>query len=304
MPIEFRCPSCSRLLRTPDESVGEKAKCPQCGMITEVPATSTSGESATLPAIQKSPSEFATDNQNKLNPYASPSSNTDLQEQLPDEPQRVGLPWDNGPRSVGTYYETVKFIFSAPAEAFGQMSRSGGFGVPLKFAVISGLIGAIFSGTYTTIFQIVLRKIVAAIGPGKLPPGFSLGSTTQIALQLPIAILLGTVGVTIMLFLGGAINHYILKIVSGTKFPFETTFRVLAYVHGTITLLQIVPACGGYVAGLLAIIYSILGFAAAHRISIGRAIGAVLLYIAFVVIVVAIIAGIAVVVIVSVRCLH
>lgn len=38
MPVEFRCPSCSKLLRTPDESAGKKAKCPQCGAIVDVPA--------------------------------------------------------------------------------------------------------------------------------------------------------------------------------------------------------------------------------------------------------------------------
>ena len=40
MAIEFRCPQCSALLRTPDESAGKKAKCPQCGTIAEIPARS------------------------------------------------------------------------------------------------------------------------------------------------------------------------------------------------------------------------------------------------------------------------
>ncbi|MCH5378327.1 MAG: DUF975 family protein [Planctomycetes bacterium] len=41
MPIEFPCPQCSSLLRTPDTSGGKKAKCPKCGAIAEVPSTST-----------------------------------------------------------------------------------------------------------------------------------------------------------------------------------------------------------------------------------------------------------------------
>lgn len=40
MPIEFRCPGCAKLLRTPDESAGKKAKCPQCGAIADVPLLS------------------------------------------------------------------------------------------------------------------------------------------------------------------------------------------------------------------------------------------------------------------------
>lgn len=37
MALEFQCPSCSKLLRTPDEAAGKKAKCPQCGAIVDVP---------------------------------------------------------------------------------------------------------------------------------------------------------------------------------------------------------------------------------------------------------------------------
>ncbi len=40
MAIEFRCPQCSALLRTPEESAGKKAKCPQCGTIAEIPPRS------------------------------------------------------------------------------------------------------------------------------------------------------------------------------------------------------------------------------------------------------------------------
>jgi hypothetical protein len=37
MAIEFRCTQCQRLLRTPDESVGNLARCPQCGLVQTVP---------------------------------------------------------------------------------------------------------------------------------------------------------------------------------------------------------------------------------------------------------------------------
>lgn len=47
MPIEFRCTSCSKLLRTPDESAGKKAKCPECGTIVDVPREEPFGDEAT-----------------------------------------------------------------------------------------------------------------------------------------------------------------------------------------------------------------------------------------------------------------
>jgi len=37
MPIEFKCSQCGRLLRTPDDSAGKQAKCPQCEAIQSIP---------------------------------------------------------------------------------------------------------------------------------------------------------------------------------------------------------------------------------------------------------------------------
>ncbi len=41
MTIEFRCPSCDKLLRTPEGTQGKQAKCPQCGSLMPIPAEST-----------------------------------------------------------------------------------------------------------------------------------------------------------------------------------------------------------------------------------------------------------------------
>lgn len=43
MSIEFRCTSCQKLLRTPDETAGKQAKCPECGTIVPIPESSTTG---------------------------------------------------------------------------------------------------------------------------------------------------------------------------------------------------------------------------------------------------------------------
>ncbi len=40
MPIEFRCKKCQTLLRTPDDTVGREAICPQCGSRMNVPYVS------------------------------------------------------------------------------------------------------------------------------------------------------------------------------------------------------------------------------------------------------------------------
>ncbi len=92
MPIEFRCESCSKLLRTPDESAGKKAKCPQCGTIVDVPAgggdqagASAPPETPSAQSSSPTPESLANDSNpfgasapsvsvpDSDNPYASPS---------------------------------------------------------------------------------------------------------------------------------------------------------------------------------------------------------------------------------------
>jgi DNA-directed RNA polymerase subunit M/transcription elongation factor TFIIS len=49
MPIEFYCPGCGNLMRTPDETAGRKGRCPTCQLKVQIPANSvatTSSESA------------------------------------------------------------------------------------------------------------------------------------------------------------------------------------------------------------------------------------------------------------------
>lgn len=40
MPIEFLCSKCQTVMRTPEETAGKKGRCPQCGSIQQIPATS------------------------------------------------------------------------------------------------------------------------------------------------------------------------------------------------------------------------------------------------------------------------
>jgi hypothetical protein len=52
MPIEFRCEQCRQLLRTPDESLGKQARCPDCGAIQTVPGgVAETAAAASIPTI-------------------------------------------------------------------------------------------------------------------------------------------------------------------------------------------------------------------------------------------------------------
>jgi len=68
MPIEFRCSGCQRTLRTPDDSAGKQARCPECGAIVEVPQAHGISAPASSGLETASVSSFPAEN-----PYRSPS---------------------------------------------------------------------------------------------------------------------------------------------------------------------------------------------------------------------------------------
>jgi phage FluMu protein Com len=74
MAVEFRCMSCSKLLRTPDESAGKKAKCPQCGAILDVPRESPSATGRSVGDVDFRPTADSTTEDRTVNPYAAPTN--------------------------------------------------------------------------------------------------------------------------------------------------------------------------------------------------------------------------------------
>lgn len=50
MPIEFRCPSCQKLLRTPDATAGKQGRCPHCQALMQIPEAPAQGNSPDSPA--------------------------------------------------------------------------------------------------------------------------------------------------------------------------------------------------------------------------------------------------------------
>jgi len=148
------------------------------------------------------------------------------------------------------------------------MKREGGFGEPLIYALIGGCVG----GVVSFLFSLGLQSIgVFADRHNALATmaGLGIGSLAFIIL-LPLLIVIG-------LFIGTAIVHVCLMIVGGAKQSFETTFRVLAFSQGSAGPLQMIPLCGGLIAGIWALIINCIGLARAHETETGRAVLAVLL---------------------------
>src|SRR4051794_4084055 len=184
---------------------------------------------------------------------------------------RTGLPWEHRQERgfFNAFIQTLSMVLTRPTEAFSIMKRDGGFGEPLIYALIGGCVGGIMAFLFSLGFQSLglftdrHNNSLAAMA------GIGIGSTRMIIL-LPLFIVIG-------LFIGSAIVHLCLMIVGGANQSFETTFRVLAFSHGSAGPLQIVPLCGGLISGVWAVVCNCIGLARAHETDTGRAVLAIFL---------------------------
>lgn len=184
---------------------------------------------------------------------------------------RTGLPWENRATLglVSGFFGTIKEVLTAPDRAFRMMRREGGLGEPLLFAVLAGTFGFIVALCY----QLAFRAMGFAVGGAQN----GLDWIGAMGIGVVFLFIISPILVAIFLFIWIAIVHVCLLIVGGAKQSFETTFRVLCYVHGSIAVLQLIPFCGGFVALVWSVIANSIGLARAHEIETGRAVLAILL---------------------------
>jgi hypothetical protein len=183
---------------------------------------------------------------------------------------RSGLPWEHRQERgfANAFIETLAMVLTKPDLAFRTMKTEGGLAEPLIYALIGGCVGGIVSLLLSLGLQSMglfagQRDTFAALA------GIGVGSIALIIL-VPVFIVIG-------LFIGAAIIHLCLMIVGGANKSFETTFRVLAFSQGSTGPLQIIPVCGGLIAGVWALVVNCIGLARAHETTTGRAVLAVLL---------------------------
>jgi phage FluMu protein Com len=151
MPIEFRCEGCSKLLRTPDESAGKKAKCPHCGAVVDVPAGGTAPPIDSAPTGGAAPSAFssAMDNQDSApnpfgpmgsipdsdNPYASPQLSSTVQ---PAKPATAGELAHN----KISFDDVLKTAWSITMDNLGPMAIFGVimFGIQIALGIFGQVV--------------------------------------------------------------------------------------------------------------------------------------------------------------------
>ncbi|PYK13402.1 MAG: hypothetical protein DME65_02145 [Verrucomicrobia bacterium] len=182
---------------------------------------------------------------------------------------RTGLPWEER-RERGlfnAFVETVITVLTKPGEAFTVMKREGGLGEPLIYALIGGCLGGIVS----ILFSLGLQSVgFFANRHDTFSAMTGMGGSAMFIVLVPLFIVMG-------LFIGSAIVHVCLMIVGGANHSFETTFRVIAFSQGSTGPLQMIPICGGVIAGVWALVCNCIGLARAHETDTGRAVLAIFL---------------------------
>jgi phage FluMu protein Com len=167
MPVEFRCTGCSKLLRTPDESAGKKAKCPQCGEIVDVPLAS---QSEAAPVVTSPFAQAAATNPfgdsdagrgsrtGSANPYISPS--------LSETPFATKTPVAGLTHQIISFDEVMRTSWEFLKLQFGQVILCGLLMIALSIggAIVAGIVGSIgqaIGNMYAVIFFGFIQQIIS-----------------------------------------------------------------------------------------------------------------------------------------------
>ncbi len=185
-------------------------------------------------------------------------------------------PWErrNEIGFVAALVETTKQVLTQPTDFYRGMPLSGGIQSPLLYGLIIGYVGLVASTIYQTIFRTVIGSSLSRMGGGgefdKVLP------MLQGGFGIVFNLIFGPVAIVIGLFIMAGIVHLALLLLQAGERGFEPTFRVAAYAEGA-AIINVVPFCGGLIAGVYTIVLLIIGISEAHGITRGKAAAAVLL---------------------------
>jgi len=175
-------------------------------------------------------------------------------------------PWEQRERFgfLNALYLTTREVLASPGPFFGRMPSRLGFGQPLLYAIILGMLAALL-GWVWSLAGSSLRTLASGdvfhslFGPLPSFLGFVASPLT----------------VTVDVLVRAGLMHLLLMLLGGNKLGFEATFRVAAYgkAAGVVALL---PFCGGVVAVLWELAIDVIGLYRIHGTDPWRALVAVL----------------------------
>jgi hypothetical protein len=154
---------------------------------------------------------------------------------------------------------TLRQSLFSPVAFFAGLPRSGGFLVPLLFALIIETIGGLAGYAWGQVFE----------SPFFSSPKASGSSMVVMALLMPLILFVSIV-------IWALVLHVSLFLVGGAKEEFEATFRVVCYSSGP-SLCGAIPIIGTWISLPWRMYLVIIATREVHRITTVKAVVAVLL---------------------------
>jgi hypothetical protein len=244
------CPRCREPLADPPEPF-----CPRCG------AAIGAAPEAVPPEPEPAPAS----------PAPPPPPPADSGEPPP------GIPWDERAR-IGfatALVDTTVQALRAPGDFYRRMRPTGGVGSALAYALIVAYVGLVATVLYDWIFQAVMGT--QAAGLGEMGPEFEQAlALMQGGGGRVLQLIVAPFSLAALLFLGAAIDHLALMLLSGARRGFDSTFRVCAFARAA-SIVGLLPICGLVVVPIWTAVLTIIGLSVVHGISWQKAAAAVLL---------------------------
>lgn len=197
------------------------------------------------------------------NPFRAPLSSSGPSPFAPSGNVRSGPPWEQTEKPlVGRFVETVVLSYTNTMVLFGDMRRTGGLGAPLLFAIISGTIGMVIGTLPQLLLQVVVlgaeaQRDAASLG---MMAGMSVGMAVGLMIAAPLRAILGA-------FIWSGIYHVMLILFRSAHFPFEATFRAVAYSFSASSLIMALPCCGQHVYLIVSTVFAIIAIMKVQEIS-------------------------------------
>ena len=253
------CPYCQRSSTATAVAAGREVRCHHCGKVG--PILVDQGNPFADPDSDTDQTSTPTSD----NPYAAPQTSVRPESATSDiEPS--GLPWETEHLSFATFWTTARWVLLSADTAFRRMSRPDtvrATGRATFFTIIGGVIGL---GAMLVWHVAVLYF--------SFPDQEHQPDISSLLMVLPVGIPLAIFSLVVF---QAIVLHLLLTILGAARSPFDSTYRVSAYGFGAGALLGLIPVGGPYLFGLAYIVILILGSAAVHKASRGRAAMAVLI---------------------------
>ena len=179
---------------------------------------------------------------------------------------------------LAAYGETWKEVAARPEAFFSRLGPDGA-GSAVLYGLLSGTVGLFVSRFYAILNQRhwydASRDVVETLPPDKAQlverylPYLATRFSFWEALTSPLKILVG-------ILVGAVAMHLLLLLFRARPGSFRTTLAAVGYAFG-ITILLAVPVCGFPVTAAWLAVVLVVGLAAAHRCTTGKAAAAVFL---------------------------